>query len=280
MRRGYIKLWRKLQENPLWKKRRRFSRAEAWIDIIAFLARGIDGETEKRGQFCGSDRVLAKRWGWSKTGVRRFKTYLLQQNMIEKVDHQGDRERDRGADHFIVCNYETYNGTRTDSRTTEETFGRTTLKGREKNGNKESANADHVDHNQQANAVNPESILEIYQRCNDVLPAVRTFSIERKRKCRARINQARRDGRLDQYLDDFENAVKKAQGIPFLRGEGSRGWRAGFDWFIGKETNLLKVLEGVYDERSEVNYGADTETPETTTKLTTSRGEPIYKPTE
>ena len=132
MRRGYIKLWRKFQEDSLWKKKRHFSRAEAWIDIIAFLARGIDQGTQKRGQFYGSDRVLAKRWGWSKTAVRRFKSHLMSQNMIKKVDHQGDRERDHGADHFIVCNYETYNSTWTDSRTTEETSRRTTLKERKK----------------------------------------------------------------------------------------------------------------------------------------------------
>jgi hypothetical protein len=41
--------------------------------------------------------------------------------------------------------------------------------------------------------------------------------------------------------------VIKAQETPFLRGEGSKGWRADFDWFISNDRNVVKVLEGKYD---------------------------------
>jgi hypothetical protein len=45
------------------------------------------------------------------------------------------------------------------------------------------------------------------------------------RKCESMIHQAVRDGNLEQYLANFAAAVQKAQETPFLRGEGSRGWR-------------------------------------------------------
>jgi hypothetical protein len=36
-------------------------------------------------------------------------------------------------------------------------------------------------------------------------------------------------------------------GNPILRGEGSRGWRANFDWFVANHVNVYAVLEGKYD---------------------------------
>ena len=45
----------------------------------------------------------------------------------------------------------------------------------------------------------------------------------------------------------FCAAVKKAQQTPFLRGEGARGWRASFDWFVANHLNIYAVLEGKYD---------------------------------
>jgi hypothetical protein len=42
--------------------------------------------------------------------------------------------------------------------------------------------------------------------------------------------------------------VQKAQETPFLRGEGSRGWRTNFDWFVANHLNVYAVLEGKYDE--------------------------------
>ena len=76
---------------------------------------------------------------------------------------------------------------------------------------------------------------------------MKALTAERLKKCRSRIDQAVRDGCLEQYLADFTAAVKKAQQTPFLRGEGSRGWRASFDWFVANHVNIYAVLEGKYD---------------------------------
>ena len=76
---------------------------------------------------------------------------------------------------------------------------------------------------------------------------MKALTSERLKKCRSRINQAERDGCLAQYLADFTEAVKKAQQTPFLRGEGARGWRASFDWFVANHVNIYAVLEGKYN---------------------------------
>jgi hypothetical protein len=49
------------------------------------------------------------------------------------------------------------------------------------------------------------------------------------------------------FIDQFTRAVVKAQETPFLRGEGPKGWKADFDWFIANDRNVVKVLEGKYD---------------------------------
>jgi hypothetical protein len=87
---------------------------------------------------------------------------------------------------------------------------------------------------------------ELYKQHNQTLPEVKALTSERLKKCRSRINQAVRDGCLEQYLADFTAAVKKAQQTPFLRGEGARGWRASFDWFVANHVNVYAVLEGKY----------------------------------
>jgi len=59
--------------------------------------------------------------------------------------------------------------------------------------------------------VSPKILVEIYQQQNLSLPEVKAFTSERLKKCRSRINQAVRDGCLERYLEDFREAVKKAQ---------------------------------------------------------------------
>jgi hypothetical protein len=78
--------------------------------------------------------------------------------------------------------------------------------------------------------VSPKILVDIFRQHNRSLPEVKALTSERLKKFRSRINQAERYGCLEQYLADFTEAVKKAQQTSFLRGEGARGWRAGFDW--------------------------------------------------
>lgn len=47
-------------------------------------------------------------------------------------------------------------------------------------------------------------------------------------------------------MDQIAQAFARADASDFLRGQGQRGWRASFDWLV-REDNLLKVLEGKYD---------------------------------
>ena len=47
-------------------------------------------------------------------------------------------------------------------------------------------------------------------------------------------------------VEQIEDAFKKAEASDFLKGAG-RNWKANFDWFFKNDENILKVIEGNYD---------------------------------
>jgi hypothetical protein len=126
--------------------------------------------------------------------------------------------------------------------------------------------------------VRPEILVDIFQQNNQSLPEVKALTSERLKKCRSRINQAERDGCLEQYIADFTEAVKKAQQTPFLRGEGAHGWRAGFDWFVANQLNIYAVLEGKYDGPAAGSKNGGGNDNASFNGGRTSRSEPSYTP--
>ena len=84
---NYLTLSRELFNHPIWDDKP-FSKGQAWIDLIQ-LANYKDkqviykGEviTCKRGDVNLSILELSKRWGWSRTTVRRFLDFLEQEKM-------------------------------------------------------------------------------------------------------------------------------------------------------------------------------------------------------
>ena len=116
---GWIRLYRKIQDNPLWTEKRVFSRAEAWIDILLEVRHDenpinvLIGSTLvvcNRGQCIKSLDTWALRWGWNKSAVRRF--FELLQNMGQ-IRHESATKTTR----LTVCNYDTYNQERNGSET-------------------------------------------------------------------------------------------------------------------------------------------------------------------
>jgi hypothetical protein len=248
MRRGYTCLWRKIWANTdLVVPGRQFTKFEAWLFITNMLAAGVDNPAagRKRGEFVASIRFLARTFNWSHAMAQRFINQLLENSMIERVITESIDPAMQGASRFTVCNYETYNTPRNTERYAEQYADRYKYK----KGIKEGKNKEkdiHTPASQEAR-VSPMTLLEIYQQHNQSLPEVKTLTSERLKKCQSRIDQGVRDGCLEQYLADFTAAVKKAQQTPFLRGEGSSGWRANFDWFVANHVNAYAVLEGKYD---------------------------------
>lgn len=87
-----------------------------------------------------------------------------------------------------------------------------------------------------------KSIVDLYNRLCPSLSKVKSLSNARKKAIKARLNSYN--------IDAFEELFKKAEKSDFLKGKNDRNWTATFDWLI-KDSNMAKVLDGNYDNRSE-----------------------------
>lgn len=87
--RGWIKLHRKIQDNPVWLSPEPFDRRSAWIDLllmanheerVIILHNGKE-QIVKAGQMFTSLDHLASRWHWSRNRVRRYLALISAQGM-------------------------------------------------------------------------------------------------------------------------------------------------------------------------------------------------------
>lgn len=85
-------------------------------------------------------------------------------------------------------------------------------------------------------------IFELYNRICRSYPRITQYSEARKKAVKASLKKYN--------LKDFERLFKKAESSDFLKGKIKCDWRATFDWLIN-DTNMAKVLDGNYDNRSE-----------------------------
>ena len=105
---GWISIHRKLRGNWLWTEKRKFSRAEAWIDLLLTVNHeqaevSIKGQifTVKRGESLASYGTFSDRWGWSISSAKRFFETLQSRNMIRfKSETVSTR--------ITICNYDSY----------------------------------------------------------------------------------------------------------------------------------------------------------------------------
>lgn len=106
---GWICLYRKIQDCFLWTEEEPFDRRSAWIDLLLLANHEdkkmlFDGKTITvgRGQRITSVRNLAKRWHWGNARTLNFLRMLEEEQMIVK---QSDNRRTL----VTIVNYSVYN---------------------------------------------------------------------------------------------------------------------------------------------------------------------------
>lgn len=138
MEQGWIKLFRSLTDNPIWRCEP-FTRGQAWVDLLMlanydrsyFFKRGVKIVVE-RGQVARSEVELADRWKWSRTKVRKFLNDLEKEQQI--IQHKSNITQ-----LLTVVNYNYYQekeqqtGQQKNSRKTAEEQQKNTLKEEEEN---------------------------------------------------------------------------------------------------------------------------------------------------
>lgn len=86
-----------------------------------------------------------------------------------------------------------------------------------------------------------QTIIDLYHETCVSFPRLRKPSSNRIDKINARLKTY--------SLEDFKLLFAKTEASDFLKGTNDRKWKATFDWLMN-ENNMLKVLEGNYDNRS------------------------------
>tara|TARA_R100000329_G_scaffold109589_1_gene90029 strand:- start:2217 stop:2999 length:783 start_codon:yes stop_codon:yes gene_type:complete len=115
MNNGFIKLYRSIQDNPLWDTKP-YDKARAWIDLLLLANHKttdvlIKGTvyTCKRGEVLRSVKFLQNRWGWSRQKVR---TYI---NLLEKLK-MINKNLTTNLTHLTICNYNNFQDTVTNKK--------------------------------------------------------------------------------------------------------------------------------------------------------------------
>lgn len=124
MSKGWFLIDRKFFDHFLWTENREYSKAEAWIDLIAQARYSkepakemINGQlvTWERGQLIAAIRFLKRRWKWkSNTKVEGFLKLLEKEDMII-------RENKTPIGRITICNYDTYQEPKDGDKDTKKT---------------------------------------------------------------------------------------------------------------------------------------------------------------
>lgn len=89
-----------------------------------------------------------------------------------------------------------------------------------------------------ANSIDYDEVAKQWAEICPMLPPIKRWTPQRKRKLRACLNQA------ELTYGDLIKCYRIIAATPFLNGTG--GFAAHFDWVIQKSQNLQKVYEGFY----------------------------------
>lgn len=93
---------------------------------------------------------------------------------------------------------------------------------------------------------NYQLIADMYNATCVSFPKCTMLSEGRKKAIKARLNKY--------SCDDFQRLFELAEESDFLKGANKNNWSASFDWLI-KDTNMAKVLDGNYANRSKTQDG-------------------------
>ena len=120
-KKGYVPVWRSIQDHWIWKYKEPFDHRSAWIDLLLMVNHkeekipiGSRVQTIRPGQRWLSYKGLAHRWGWSYRKVLRFVTQLVSDGMAQ-VDGTPNGTL------LTIVNWGNFNGRGTTHGTTDGT---------------------------------------------------------------------------------------------------------------------------------------------------------------
>ncbi|WP_239705750.1 MULTISPECIES: DnaD domain protein [unclassified Mammaliicoccus] len=241
---GWISLHRSIENHWLYEEERKFSKFEAWIDLLLMVNHKdnktvMDGKliTVKRGQRITSLRKLGDRWKWSLTKVDSFLRLLEEDKMIVV-------KKDTKKTLVTIVNYDVYQNVnlekrhRKDSEKTEKEHRKDREKTQKKTNNND--NKENNENNDNKENKKTPSVYDFYQESG--------FGI---------INQYTAQD-ITYYLESFENdsdeIVTAALKLALDRNKVNWGYAKAIlkDWL---KSNLKSISEiRAYEQQKLANF--------------------------
>lgn len=245
MRPGYIKLWRKIIDNPMFRNE---GLLKVWIWCLCSAA------YKEREEMIGNQVVRLKpgQFVFKRPDASGFlnirPTTLIRYLSILKMDNKVDIKSTNKYSIVSITYWEKYqeggqqNGQQMDNkRTTSGTYVNTSLTLK-----KEEKKEEEKKEKKEKKEKNKEIIMLTLEKWNAFaeehsLPKVRGIvsGSTRERQLRARM----KDNGFN--LDEVLSAAAEQA---FLLGDNKEGWVITFDWIL-KPSNYIKVLEGQYKKK-------------------------------
>lgn len=87
---GWISLHRRIKAHWLWNEPRKYSKYEAWTDMLMTANWERKWWTKgnrwvERGHYIDSELQMVRRWGWARKTVQRFLKRLEDEEMIKRI---------------------------------------------------------------------------------------------------------------------------------------------------------------------------------------------------
>ncbi|WP_288935089.1 hypothetical protein [uncultured Sphingomonas sp.] len=271
---GYIHVHRRLLGHPAFRNDGE-AMGFAWMCLraswqpVRVRYKGMAVRLE-RGQLAVSVRDLAEALDRPKGWVERLLARLKSETMIQT-------HSETGVTVITICNYDDFQPSQDAGRTPRETSGwtlagqrRDTEQRREKGkeGKKEDTPSESSISDRPEPAASRRSMaMTVRSSVGSPAPDEVGEAFSAYQACRFELvlgarplvlSQARRGAlasRLREIggIERWHEVLARIRGSPFLRGDTARsGFVAEIDWLL-KPANLLKVMEGNYDERSPAN---------------------------
>lgn len=136
-KKGYVPIWRDLQDHWLWQSNTPFDMRSAWIDLLLSVNHeerkiqiGNRVQTIKAGQKWTSYRTLAEKWHWSKDRVKRYIKLLKNDGMVYT-------DETRNGTLLTIVNYENFIIKRDTNKDTNKDTDKDTPKDTNKDADKD-----------------------------------------------------------------------------------------------------------------------------------------------
>lgn len=242
MNRGYVKVWRKIEDSGLMQLPNTLALFLHILFNASYKDRKLgtpNGVIElKRGQYVSGRKELASRLKQSEQEIR---TSLNRLESLEIITIKSTSK-------FSIYTIENYGIYQDNEDTSNQQDNHQITSNQPSNNQQSTTNKESNNINIKKDNIPYSEIVDKFNEKLKRLPSIRQLTDKRKKAIKS-IWCLHKDYQNIDFYEIFFTQVNK---YDFLFGENNSGWTASFDWIFNKN-NFVKILEGNYESKNKFN---------------------------